>query len=246
MRSLALAPGEALTSKLRLARPGAGAAMRLSPGIIRPGHSGPVSLSLSLDPYTPPGEYQAQVEIAGQVRPVVVHVTEKVALRLSPSELVIENRPGGKVQKRVVMSNQGNVPLQIGEFGAVFLDDDLLTCRTLRAAAAAVGDDLRSLEEYLATILLSAKHVAESSGILRIHSLAGKFELQPGETRPVDLEVRVPASLDKRGRYRGVLALYTANLSLVVVPSSGPQPAEAPEKIKDRAAAPRGKKEESR
>lgn len=223
-----------------------GPQIRLSPRIIRPGHSGSVRLSLSLDPYTPPGEYQTQAEISGQLRPVVVHVTEKVDLRISPSQLVIENQPGSRSQKRVILENRGNVSLQIGEFGVVYLDDDLLTCRTLRAAAAAVDDDLRSLDEYLATILLSAKHVAESSGILRIHNKTGKFELSPGEVHPVDLEVRVPETLDKRGRYRGILALHTANLTFVIVPGSGPPPPEEKGKIARRApagATARGKKE---
>jgi hypothetical protein len=196
--------------------------VRIRPGMIRPGQTGPVSLSLSLDPYTPPGEYQAEVEVAGKLQSVVILVTEKVSLRVSPSELVIENLPGQKITKRVVFTNHGNIPLHIGEFGAIYLDDELLICRTLRAAAAAVDDELRPLEEYLATILLQGKHVAESSGILRVHNLTGDINLQPGETQPVDLEIRVPEGLDKRGRFRGVFALYTTSLSLVIVPSSGP------------------------
>jgi hypothetical protein len=196
--------------------------VRLRPGVIRPGQRGPVSLSLSLDPFTPPGEYQAEVEVGGQSQPVTMLVTEKVLLRISPAEVVVENLPGVKILKQVVLANKGNVPLSIGDFGAVYLDDELLICRTLRAAAAAVGDELRPLEEYLATILLKAKTVAESSGILRVHSPAGQITLQPGETRLLDLEIRVPEGLDKRGRYRGVFALYTSSLSFVIVPTAGP------------------------
>lgn len=212
--------------------------LRLRPGVIRPGHRGPVSLSLDLDPYTPPGEYQAEVEIDGQVQPVLVNVMEKVALRVRPSIVVVENIPNGRVSKRVAVENQGNVPLTINEIGAIYLDDDLQICRTLRHAASAVDDKLRPLEEYLAQILLSAKQVAESSGILRVHNKSGEFVLQPGETRLLDLEVRVPPSLDKRGRYRGIAALYTANLAFVIVPASGPQaPKEdTPEKPAPKSA----------
>lgn len=221
LRKLPLASGEQVAA-LRSARPGFAPAVRLSPGIIRPGHTGPVSLSVSLDPYTPPGEYHAEMDMAGRMVPVVMRVTERVDLRISPAELVIENRPDQTFQKQIVVTNTGNVPLTIGKLGSVFLDDELLICRTLRAAAAAVGDDLRPLEEYLARILLEAKHVAESSGILRVHSKAENEILQPGEVRPIDLEIRVPAALDRRGRYRGVLALYTANLTFLIVPTSGP------------------------
>jgi hypothetical protein len=80
--------------------------LRIRPGIIRPGMNRPVSVSLSLDPYTPPGEYQAEVDVAGQPQAVVILVTEKVSLRVSPSELVIENLPGQKVSKQVVFSTK--------------------------------------------------------------------------------------------------------------------------------------------
>ena len=142
--------------------------LRLSPGVLRPGNASEISLSMALDPCTPPGEYQAQIDVAGQARQVVVHVVEKVSLRLSPSEVIVENLPDQRIPKRIVASNKGNVPLTIAEIGAIFLDDDLLRCRTLRAAGAAVGKELRPLDEYLAQILLQAKNVAERSGILRV------------------------------------------------------------------------------
>lgn len=209
---------------LAAARPGPGPVVRLHPGIIRPGHIGPVSLTVALDPHTPPGEYQAEVEIAGQMQPVTLHVTERTSISVSPAVLVIENNPDQTIAKRIVVSNLGNVPLNLGKIGAVYLDDDLLICRTLRHAAASVGDDLRPVEEYLARILLSAKQVAERSGILRVYSRTEDITLQPGEVRPIDLEIRVPPTLDRRGRYRGVIAMHTASLSFVIVPTAGPTP----------------------
>lgn len=211
---------------LQAAQVGRGPMVRLSPGILRPGLARQVSLSLELNPHTPPGEYQVEAEILGRTRPVVVYVTERVSLDISPTTLVIENRPNQRFVKQVVFCNRGNVPLNIGELGAVFLDDDLLVCRTLRAAAAAVGDELRELDEYLAQILLSAKNVAEHSGVLRIHNQSGKDVLQPGEVRAINLEIRVPDGLYKRGRYRGVVALYNTNLTFVIVPISGPTVSE--------------------
>jgi hypothetical protein len=224
LRSLPLTFAGKGAAALAAARAGPGPVVRLHPGIIRPGHTGPVSLSLALDPLTPPGEYQAQIEIAGQMQPVTLYVTERTSLSISPSLLVLENRPDQTISKRIVLRNQGNVPLNIGKLGAVYLDDDLQICRTLRDAAASVGDDLRPVEEYLARILLSAKHVAERSGILRIYNRAEDTPLQPGEVRPIDLEIRVPPTLDRRGRYRGVVALHTASLTFLIVPTGGPTP----------------------
>jgi hypothetical protein len=169
------------------------------------------------------------MEIAGQMRPVVMHVIEKVDLRISPSTVVLENHPDATISKRILVSNLGNVPLTIGRLGAIFLDDELFICRSLRHAAASVGDDLRPFEEYLARILLAGKQVAESSGILRVYNRSGETTIQPGEIQPIDLDIRIPPSLDRRGRYRGVSAIYTANLTFLIVPTAGPSlPDEKP------------------
>jgi hypothetical protein len=95
-----------------------------------------------------------------------------------------------------------------------------------------VDDELRPVEEYLARILLSAKHVAERAGILRIYSRESETTLQPGEVRPLDLEIRVPATLDRRGRYRGVFALHNASLTFLIAPTAGPTPPDAPDEEK--------------
>jgi hypothetical protein len=235
MRTLPLVAKDRGKAVLMSSKPGVAPNVRLRPAVIRPGHSGPVALRLDLDPHTPPGEYQAEVQIADKMQPVVVHVTERVALRIRPSELVIENQPEQKISKRIIATNLGNVPLTIGEIGAIFLDDDLLYCRTLRAASAAVGDELRPLNEYLAQILLSAKEVAASSGILRVQNKTGTIILQPGETVPIDLEIRVPPGLDRRGRFRGVAAINTADVTFIIVPTSGPQVPKGNESPKRRS-----------
>src|ERR1700730_16210631 len=52
--------------------------------IVRAGQSRPVPLALALDPNTPPGTYHAELDIDGEQRTVVMHVTEEVALSIAP------------------------------------------------------------------------------------------------------------------------------------------------------------------
>lgn len=191
--------------------------------LLRPGQQRRLRLTMGLEPNTPPGEYRGEIEVAGRTQPVVLHVTEKVDIRISPQSVVVENLSGESVKKRIVVSNRGNVPITIGEIGAVPLDDEQLQCRTLRAAAAAVGDEIKTFQEYLAIILYQAKVVMEHSGALRVRNLSGTTVVNPGEIKPVDLEIRIPEGLDKRSRFRGVVALYTANLEFLIVPASGGQ-----------------------
>lgn len=191
--------------------------------LLRPGQQRRLRLTMGLEPNTPPGEYRGEIEVAGRTQPVVLHVTEKVDIRIAPQSVVVENLSGESVKKRIVVSNRGNVPITIGEIGAVPLDDEQLQCRTLRAAAAAVGDEIKTFQEYLAIILYQAKVVMEHSGALRVRNLSGTTVVNPGEIKPIDLEIRVPEGLDKRSRFRGVVALYTANLEFLIVPASGSQ-----------------------
>ena len=100
------------------------------------------------------------------------------------------------------------------------MDDDLLNCRILRAAVAAVGDETQPLEEYLAEIARQARVVLAQAGNLRVHNTTGTIELAPGEVRAVELEIRLPDSLDRRGRYRANAALYTSDLEFIIVPAA--------------------------
>lgn len=189
--------------------------------ILRPGQSRERLVSLALSPHTPPGEYRAELEIAGRRRPVLLQVAETVRLDVEPARLVIENRPDEVVTKRVIFSNGGNVPLTIGEIRAVPLDEELLICRAGRAALAEVGDEVDSVDELAVAVVRQINAILKQTGVLRVHNTAGTVELPPGAVQPVDLEIRVPAKLERRSRYFGSAAIYTTNLEFVVVPVGG-------------------------
>jgi hypothetical protein len=159
------------------------------------------------------------VQVGGAVRQLVLHVTEVVRLEIEPDPVVIDNRPGDTISKRVVFSNTGNVPLDIGEIGAVVLDEELLTCRAGRAAVMSIGDQVKGLDDIIAEYIRQTKVAITQTGLLRVRNTAGTFTLAPGEVRAVDLEFRVPDKLEPRSRYLGTVALYTSNLDIIVAPT---------------------------
>lgn len=192
--------------------------------VLRPGELRQIPLRVPLSPHIPPGEYRGLLEVAGRTRQVVMYITEVVQLDISPVPIVVENHPGATVVKRAVFTNSGNVPLTIGDIGPVVLDDTLLECRTGRAAIAAVGDSIESLDDYFAEVVRQTKATLEQTGLLRVHLMADPLTLAPGEVHPVDIEVRVPDNLDRRARYLGVAALYTGNLEILLVPTNTARP----------------------
>jgi hypothetical protein len=182
---------------------------------VRAGQSRPVPLSLTLDPRTPPGTYQAELDVNGQQRSVVVHVTEDVALVFSPDEIVLPGRPGEKFEKRVVFTNEGNVPVDVKTIGAVVLEDDAAHCRALRGALHDVGDTMKTLDDFAAALGRRYRAIYDTIA-LRVQN--NEVTIAPGETQPIDLTITLPEKLDKRARYSGTAAISTSTLTFKVVP----------------------------
>jgi hypothetical protein len=191
------------------------AAVALRRIIVRPGQSRPVPLAVALDPNTPPGTYQAELDIDGEQRTVVMHVTEDVALSITPQELVIANRAGEKVKKRVVFTNDGNVPIKVKSIGVVVLDEELAHCRALRGALADVGDTMKTLDDF-AVALGHRYRAAYETLALKVQN--EEVTVAPGETQAVDLSIALPEKMERRSRYTGYAAISTGTLTFTIVP----------------------------
>lgn len=183
--------------------------------IVRPQQSRAVPISLALDVATPPGTYHAELEVNGELRPVVLHVSEHVAFDISPGTLVIPNRPGEKLERQVVITNHGNQPLVIRSIGAVALDEEFQHCRALRGALDDVGATMKSFDDYFVAV---GKRYSKQIPfqILSIHNQ--KTTIAPGETRALDLAISISDKLIERSRYSGYAPIANGNLSFTVIP----------------------------
>lgn len=184
--------------------------------IVRPGQSRPVPVALSLDPRTPPGTYYLELQVQDQMREVVMHVTENVALRISPDTVVVPNLPGEKVTRNVVFTNHGNVPIELRSIGTIVLDDELASCRALRGALADVGDTMTTLDEFAAALGKRFKTIYDTM-VLKVQNAT--ITLEPGQTESVKLTITLPGNLDKRARYSGYAAISTSSLAFTIVPA---------------------------
>ena len=190
--------------------------------VLEPGQQQRVPVNLSLDKHTPPGDYTAELDAAGETRSVIIHVVESVDLDLEPRELVIDNQPGETVRKRVVISNQGNVPLMIGDLGEILLDDDRHNQRVLHVFLDSIGAEPHTLAEYAALLLQESRQVIEEAGVLQVTCIGSPYVLNPGDTQLIELEIILPPGLVANRRYKGRAAIYTDSLDFVVVPTKAP------------------------
>jgi hypothetical protein len=183
--------------------------------VVRAGQARPVPIALALDPTTPPGTYEAELDVNGEMRSVVMHVTEDATFSIAPQELVIPSRPGDKVEKQVVFSNGGNVPLSVKSIGTVVLDEELAHCRALRGALADVGETMKNLDDFVVALGRRYRAIYET---LALKVQNEKVTIAPGETRALTLTITVPEKLEPRSRYTGHAAISTGTLTFTVVP----------------------------
>jgi len=183
--------------------------------IVRPGQSRHVPVTLTFEDATPPGTYEAQLEVEGERQSVIIHVTEEVALSIAPQQIVLPNRAGERVRKRVVFTNQGNVPVTVSSIGTVVLDEELVHCRALRGAIDDVGDTLEGLDDFLVALGKRYKKLYATL-VLRVQNDA--VDIAPGETKAVDLKIALPDKLEPRSRYSGYAAISTSSLTFTIVP----------------------------
>jgi hypothetical protein len=215
LRSAAL-PGSIQKVAGRMVAPDAQVSLS---AVIHPGQSQRVAITLDLEQHTPPGEYHGELEVAGRTRPFIMHVAEAVKLSISPKQLVIDRGSGAKVVKRVVFSNDGNVPLTLGVMGRVLLGEELPFSLGARASISAADKRAKGLEQLFSEVIRDdASAITAPVGSLTIRNPGAPVVLQPGDVSTLDLEIVLPEGLKTNSRYRGRLPLYTADLEFVIVP----------------------------
>jgi hypothetical protein len=195
----------------------------LEPVVLRPDQGGSVPLSIAVDPTTPPGEHAAELDLGGRTQTVVLHVAEVLDLTVTPDELVVVNSPGIAQKKRVVVTNDGNVPFTIADPGPAVLRDDLPADRVRRVAIEPLpGREEPDLEALVVAVLAVVREEERGRGRVVVTTVGGEVQLQPGETKPVDLEITLQDELPVGGRYRARIPILTQNVDVVVVTSGGP------------------------
>jgi hypothetical protein len=188
-----------------------------APVVLRPAEERAVPLVIALDPATPPGEYPVAIDLMGQVRPAVLNVSQSVALRLEPRQIVLINEAERPRHAQLVVTNEGNVPLRIDAIGDADLRDDVARVRDLRGVIAPLLDEIpRNLDDLVAVLLAVLPPQGPVVGRLSVRAVR-PVELGPGRTSKIDLEIKVPPGLAANGRYRARIAVLTADLEFVIV-----------------------------
>jgi hypothetical protein len=194
---------------------------------LQPGQTARIKLSFDYDLLIPPGEYPGELELNGVTHKVLAYLAEVVRLVISPATLVIDQVVDAG-PRRVVFSNEGNVPLTIGASMPFVLGKELLLRRAGSINLAAAGEKGAAIERLVAEFTREeSKALFSDAGTLLARFTAGGFTLQPGEVRAAELSLQLPETLEGGARYIARAPFYTSELELILVPPTA-EPVKPP------------------
>ncbi len=175
------------------------------------------TVRLLLPPSTPAGEYRAEVTWRDGSLPGVVVVRGDERLQAVPDDLAVRARAGESATASVVLHNGGNVGVDVRKVYVVPLEESEALDR---AIIAGLTTDRQAVDRFG----VAADSLAGSqAGVARTVVTQGAGPLGPGETRQVDLELRMPEGLEAGTPYSGT---WTVGRLDVPVEVEVPPPAE--------------------
>lgn len=196
---------------------------RLEPVDVAPGSARTASVTAAVPALTPPGTYEAEIEVDGVTHPVTLLVTEDIALSLSEREIVVI--AGEPRTKTISMHNAGNIALNVSHAGPVALEVDRPRQTLLQRIGVLPAEDPPA-DAPLATATVEVRtgrqdddDEAPPPAPTVTARLDPPVTVAPGETVLGDWVVTVDGDLDPGLRYRAVASLYTTDIGFVVAPA---------------------------
>ena len=173
-----------------------------------PAEQATVPATISLDPSTPPGDYQFELTIGKRTAAVDAHVEEVVDLRITPSQITILAGRETRYTRTLVADNAGNVDLPTGAEcqAPVFDSHDIAS-----AVVAGINDSDKSTVETMVKDILV--HIGDLQGgtlIVRRDPIV----VHPGQPVTADVVFHLPAELKPQRHYTANLQLYNATISV--------------------------------
>jgi hypothetical protein len=196
---------------------------------LAPGEQASVPGSFSLDPSTPPGTYEFDIEVGAKSVAVTAFVTEVVDLAMQPESITILAGSAKSYKRQFVAENRGNVALPTGDRCEAPLFDSFDLVGSMLTG-------LRKSDKTSASTMV--KGFLQQWSELEAGTLVVTREpmiLRPGEKVTVEAEFHLPADLKPLRHYRSSLQIYNATLAVDIYTTATIQ--KEPPRIRSESAS---------
>lgn len=168
--------------------------------------------SMQLAPDTPPGQYQAIMLCGAQNVPVDIQVTAYHELALEPNHISVHAASGETIRWQLSLQNLGNVPLELGDVGMVWLREQNWIGRTLVYTLRETSEE-ETYEDFL-NHLLHSFHDEMIPPARVLFEPAKIFTLGAGKHIVRNLSMTIPPGLKKGRRYAGFIKINDSRIWL--------------------------------
>ena len=178
-----------------------------------------VTAELELPHGTAPGQYQASIPCGKHKHPIDVTILEHHELLISPNHIRLKGESGDTVSYQITISNLGNVALEFGDVGIVWLREQNWVGRTLvyTLRDTTAEDSFEDFENHL--LQNFRKDIIPPA---RIQFEPAKINaISAGETLIRKLTLTLPPGLMKGRRYLGFIKINENRIWLEVYCSGG-------------------------
>ena len=172
---------------------------------LKPGEKKSKNLFYAVDPLTPAGTYEMNLQVGNETKKVTLIVHENLDVQLAPDHIILEGiEPGLQHTKEILFSNKGNIALTIPSIKHNTLTDMDLICRNLSLAVRTSGDE--GIEKTLDAFTRGLKKDITDWVDVSIAE-AGQV-VAPGQTILLHLNITLPADVNKNYHYTGDIRMF--------------------------------------
>jgi hypothetical protein len=180
---------------------------------LKPGQVQQCTVGFEVDSALPPGTYDGEFLCGTMLKqPFELHVSERLDISLYPDRLIIQGTPSQVMDKDLIITNQGNVPVKFNKQLTIMLSEVGEVSRVLGSTLH--KEAMTGAVKAMDTFVTALQEAIVRPMILTFSD--DNPEVNPGETKKFQINIHLPSNLKSKRSYRGRISLYNKTLSALI------------------------------
>jgi hypothetical protein len=181
-------------------------------GRLRPSEEASVVAQIAVDRHTPPGQHAGTLRCGSQQEQALIFVLPNHDLRVVPEKVFVSATPGQSITQTIFIANQGNMTFSTRKAAIVGLQQLGMAHEALAVSLTEAGGEghVKFLDRFVQKLSEAEAQPAK----VKIE-VEGE-EIQPGETKQVTLEIKLPPDLKPKRTYTSQIEFKNATLALEI------------------------------